>query len=113
MSQPINLPEPPPAALLLSRLRSTTDAVRAGQYNATTRERLRDNALALALAAGLADEHQTLAELIAARADGDHARVSKLAGELSARVASWGVAASEALWQADRDAARAAERGQR
>jgi hypothetical protein len=110
MSHPIDPPVPPSPALLGDRLHRATVAAAAGQYEPTTAARLRDDALALAIAAGLGDEHRLLAELDAARAAGDHARVAKLAGELSARIAAWGVGASDSLWRADRDASA---RGQR
>lgn len=113
MSDPTLDPAIEPTANIRGRIRWATDAARAGRYDGAALPELAIEALALALAAGLADEHRILAELTAARADGNHALVSKLAGELSNRIALWGVAASEALWRADRAALYGSERSPR
>lgn len=112
MSHP-NLDPAPPAEATIGRLHWHADHItrEPGRYDSQTLAALRAASLALALAAGLPDEHRLLSELLDARAAGEHARVSKLAGELSSRIASWGVGASEALWLADREAASV--RGQR
>lgn len=119
MSHPIEPPVPPSPALLIDRLNRAADAARRGDYDPAVTALLAAGALALALAAGLPDEHRLLAELLTARAAhaaGDTAagaRTAQLAPELADRIASWGVAASDALWRADRDAAAGSLRSPR
>jgi hypothetical protein len=75
MSHPIDPPVPPAPALLLDRLHRATTAAQLGQYDPAAREQLRTDALALALAAGLGDEHRLLVDIAAAQAalaGGDH-----------------------------------------
>lgn len=119
MSHPIDSPNPPSPALLHDRLHRAAAAAAAGSYNATTTERLRADALALALAAGLADEHRLLVRISDAQAGlagGDHLageRVIELVDELQNRLHTARMLASEALFRAQRDAVYATERGQR
>lgn len=75
MSHPIDPPAPPNPAVLRDRIHRATAAANAGGYDPATRDKLRADALALALAAGLGDEHRLLLQIATAQAGlagGDH-----------------------------------------
>lgn len=105
----IDSQEPPSPALLFHRIHRATDAARRGDYNPATRDQLRVDALALALAAGLGDEHRLLLNIATAQAGlaaGDHRageRVIELVDELQNRLFTARMFAAEALFRAQRD----------